>query len=168
MIVHDLSPDELDTLMHVRNGAGRTRWRWLTHGTRRIKDVVVCVAGGSIVDASATDGSAIVSAVDGIPPGDVVRAVFTAYAQRHARRSERATRASVTRKQRQERAVYRAAEDLKANKLTPRQTCRICGRGLSDPDSFNRGIGSECWGHVLALLERIATRTDCDGESHPR
>jgi len=99
------------------------------------------------------------------PEADVRAAVLAADVGRHQRRQEAAARAVATRKRRREKAVYRAAEDLKANKLTPGQTCRICGRCLGDPESIARGIGSECWGHVLGVLNLIATRTHRDADS---
>jgi hypothetical protein len=37
----------------------------------------------------------------------------------------------------------------------PRTSCYVCGRGLADPQSIGRGIGSECWSDVLAALTRI-------------
>ena len=31
----------------------------------------------------------------------------------------------------------------------------ICGRGLSDPESTKRGIGSEYWQDLLGTIERL-------------
>jgi hypothetical protein len=37
--------------------------------------------------------------------------------------------------------------------------CEICGRALSDPESIKRGIGSECWQHVLSAVEKLKSQT---------
>jgi hypothetical protein len=39
--------------------------------------------------------------------------------------------------------------------IGPRGHCYVCGRNLTDLESINRGIGSECWQHVLSAIERI-------------
>jgi len=40
----------------------------------------------------------------------------------------------------------RVAEGLK---IGPSLHCNVCGRPLDDRDSMIRGIGPECWQHVL-------------------
>jgi hypothetical protein len=86
---------------------------------------------------------------------DVVRARVQAANERlRQRRSEAAKKAAVTRRERQERKVYRVVADLRnSGKLPgPRGHCYICGKGLDDPESIERGIGSDCWQAVLSTL----------------
>jgi hypothetical protein len=90
-------------------------------------------------------------------PDDVVReAALAANARRHARRSEAAKEAAKTRDERQERRVWQIAERVvKKQQTGPRRHCFVCGRGLADPQSIGRGIGSECWQAVLEQISKI-------------
>jgi len=90
-------------------------------------------------------------------PKDVVRAAVQAADERcRERRSQAAKKAAVTRARRQEQQIYATAQRIIANEKTgPRDNCVICGKGLSDPESIERGIGSECWQHVLDQIERL-------------
>ena len=36
--------------------------------------------------------------------------------------------------------------------FTPGTNCEICGKGLDDPQSLARGIGSDCWQRVMRDL----------------
>lgn len=89
-------------------------------------------------------------------PEDIVReSVLAADARRHERRNRAAKKASETRAIRQERKVYDVAHKILAgNKIGPLPNCYICGRGLSDPESIERGIGSECWQDVLQAITK--------------
>jgi len=89
-------------------------------------------------------------------PEDIVRAaVQAADARRHERRSCAAKKAAGTRARRQKRQILAIARRIVANaKIGPRNNCVICGRGLGDPESIERGIGSECWQSVLEQIER--------------
>jgi len=89
-------------------------------------------------------------------PEDIVRAaVQRADAQEHETRSKAAKKAAITRARRQERQILAIARRIVANaKIGPRDNCVICGRGLGDPESIERGIGSECWQSVLEQIER--------------
>ena len=50
-------------------------------------------------------------------------------------------------------AVYQAAQRITdGHTFGPSSHCAICGKGLDDNQSIERGIGSECWQYVL---ERI-------------
>ena len=83
----------------------------------------------------------------------VQRASDAAFARAHSRRSEAAKRAAQTRKKRQGRRVYEIVAALKAGrKLTSTTTCRCCGKGLDDPESISRGIGSDCWQVIMRAL----------------
>jgi Family of unknown function (DUF6011) len=89
-------------------------------------------------------------------PEDVVRtAVLAADARHHERRSAAAQKAGRTRLARQQMRVGEAAKRFVAGQGTgKRRTCWICGRGLGDPESIERGIGSECWQGVMRAVER--------------
>jgi len=90
-------------------------------------------------------------------PEDIVRAAIKAAEARvHERRSNAAKKAAITRARRQERKILETARRIVANaKIGPRDNCIVCGRGLGDPESINRGIGSECWQDVLNQIERL-------------
>jgi hypothetical protein len=91
-------------------------------------------------------------------PEDQVREVlaWTIEAERKAR-SDAAKRAAVTRKRRQEKLVLTTAKRIiDGAQIGPRSNCVICGRGLGEPESIQRGIGSECWQGVLSEIERTA------------
>lgn len=91
-------------------------------------------------------------------PDDIVRtAIEAAEARRHQRRSEATKEAAATRRRRQQQRINSAALALAAGKsIGPRSSCYVCGRGLDDPQSVARGIGSECWQDVLRFMELAA------------
>lgn len=95
-------------------------------------------------------------------PEDEVRAsVLEADARRHERRSRGAKKAAVTRQRRTVKLVHVTAQRiLKNENIGPRSHCEICGRGLSDQQSIERGIGSECWQDVLTAIERSKETVD--------
>jgi len=73
-----------------------------------------------------------------------------------------------TRARRREQKFREAVQALRDHALTPGHSCRTCKKHLSDPASITRGVGPECWQHVLAAVERttvpvIDMRGDCDG-----
>ncbi len=147
-VEHDLTTTELATLVQ-RLDEGEMLWNWITHEGRRLRYVRVHVVDGVITEARDVDHT----------PSDIIaRAVYDALARRHARRSAAATRAAATRAQRRERRVYQVAkaiyEDDRDDVVTSH--CRICGRGLADPESLSRGVGSECWQDVLSAIDRLA------------
>jgi uncharacterized Zn finger protein (UPF0148 family) len=88
-------------------------------------------------------------------PEDIVRAaVAGAEARQHERRSAAAKKAAQTRQKRREKLVYRVVQRLRAGGvLTPGTHCEICGKGLTDPESEARGIGSDCWQSILTSLQ---------------
>jgi Family of unknown function (DUF6011) len=87
-------------------------------------------------------------------PDDIVRAaVLAANAKTRAERSEAAKKAAETRKQRRlKRTAFVAQRILDGHGIGARRNCGICGRGLGDPTSIARGVGSECWQDVLNLV----------------
>jgi hypothetical protein len=90
------------------------------------------------------------------PEGMVRAAILDAEARQHEKRSKAARKASATRSRRQSLKVQDAAQRLLADKRSgPRRSCYICGRHLDDTASIERGIGSECWQNVLAVLTEL-------------
>lgn len=120
-----------------------TIWRWVRHGDERLYDVGV-----------RDDGS--LHNPNGYPEETVRAAIKAAEERRHLWRSEAAKRAAVTRRRRQERRVYRVVAALRNDERLPgpARNCFICGKGLDDPQSIERGIGSDCWQAVLTSLEK--------------
>jgi Family of unknown function (DUF6011) len=92
-------------------------------------------------------------------PEDIVRAaVRGAEERRHERRSAAAKKAAQTRRRRRERLVYQVVQRLRdGGAFNPGTHCEICGKGLSDPESEARGIGSDCWQDIHARLEAGAS-----------
>jgi hypothetical protein len=90
-------------------------------------------------------------------PEDLVReAVLAADVQVKKQRSAAAKKAAVTRAARQKRRVYSiAAKMSESSPIGPRSNCAVCGRGLGDPESIERGIGSECWQDVLREISKL-------------
>jgi hypothetical protein len=43
------------------------------------------------------------------------------------------------------------------NNLTPSRRCLCCKRVITDPTSFQRGVGSECWQEVLRVFETLSS-----------
>jgi hypothetical protein len=118
-----------------------SKYKWFWHADARLFEV-------GILD----DGT--LHNPRGYPPEIVRAAVMAADAQWHARRSASAKKAAVTRQRRQERRVHQASQRIVNKQETgPRTYCFVCGRHLDDPASIQRGIRSECWQDVLALVE---------------
>jgi Family of unknown function (DUF6011) len=83
-------------------------------------------------------------------------AIAAASARVHERRSAAAKKAAQTKAARRERRVHTTARRLVAEQnIGPRSHCYVCGRGLADPESIARGIGSECWQDVLKLVAAL-------------
>jgi len=95
-------------------------------------------------------------------PEDLVRAaVEAANERRRKKRSEAAAKAAATRAARRERKVAEVVAKLKAGgHLSPGDYCEICKKHLDDPESVERGIGSDCWQHLLSLLAEAAGTLD--------
>jgi hypothetical protein len=97
----------------------------------------------------------------GYPEADVRAAVLAADARRHDRRSQAAKKAVATRQRRTAKRVYEVARRITLNgdPIGPRNNCVICGRGLGDGQSIERGIGSECWQGVLDTIAAFKCET---------
>jgi Family of unknown function (DUF6011) len=112
-------------------------WKWVRHQGETLYQIGI-LADGSLHNPR------------GYPEHIVRAAVLAADARRHERRSAAAKKAAETRARRQEQQILAIARRIVANaKIGPRNNCAICGRGLGDPESIERGIGSECWQSVL-------------------
>jgi hypothetical protein len=92
-------------------------------------------------------------------PDDTVRtAVLEADERKRIRRSNAAKKAAETRRGRRAKKIYAVAKRIvDGGHYGPRRRCVICGKGLADQQSIERGIGSECWQDVLTILEQSRT-----------
>lgn len=112
-------------------------WKWVRHEGAMLYSIGVN-----------PDGS--LHNPNGYPEGTVRAAVAAAEQRRHQRRSTAAKKAAETKRRRQEKRTYDIVQRIGAGeRFGPRSHCVICKRGLDDPQSINRGIGSECWQAVL-------------------
>jgi hypothetical protein len=120
-----------------------TRYQWIRHGEQVLRDV------GVLPDGSLHNPNGYSDVL-------VREAVRCADERRAERRRQAITKGVATRKRRREKRIWSAAQRWLQNaQLGPRQHCVCCGKGLSDTISIERGIGSECWQHVLTAIERI-------------
>jgi hypothetical protein len=39
--------------------------------------------------------------------------------------------------------------------LGPREKCAICKKTLTDQTSVSRGVGPECWSHIVTIQARL-------------
>jgi hypothetical protein len=118
-----------------------SKWKWVRHGADVLYEVGI-LEGGTLHNPR------------GYPDEIVREAVLAADARRAERRSNGAKKAAVTRNRRQETRVLQIAKRIVEGSGTgPRINCVICGRGLADTESIQRGIGSECWQGVLSAVE---------------
>ena len=118
-----------------------SRFRWIEHEGHRLLDI-------GVLD----DGS--VHNPNGYPDALVRAAVQAAEARVSQRLSRAAVKGAVTRRRRVERNVYAVTQGLREGRVYgPRGSCVICGKGLSDVESVERGIGSECWQRMLKVVE---------------
>jgi hypothetical protein len=99
-------------------------------------------------------------------PEELVRtAVLEADAKKTERMANAAKQAVATRKRRREARIHEAAKRYLSERGVGKQThCYCCHRVLTDPESIDRGIGPECWEHVLYHVTRI--KAEAEGGSH--
>jgi hypothetical protein len=90
-------------------------------------------------------------------PEDIVRsAVLEAIERQKKRRSDSAKKAAKTRAIRMEKLVYEVVQKLKlGHKYGPASHCILCKTALGDPESIERGIGSDCWQRVLKAMTEV-------------
>jgi hypothetical protein len=123
-----------------------SRYRWVRCGPEILRDV------GILDDGTLHNPRGY--------PDDVVRAaVQAADGRRTERRRNGAKKAAATRQRRHELRVRQiAARIVASGSIGNRCNCALCGRGLTDPESVARGIGSECWQDVLRAVEERRVR----------
>jgi Family of unknown function (DUF6011) len=117
-----------------------TKYKWVRHGSQILHQVGI-LADGTLYNPRGY-------------PDDLVReAVLAANESSRVSRSKAAKKAASTRAARLERLVYKVVQKLKlGHKFGPCTHCVICGKGLDDPVSIERGIGSDCWQRVLQAI----------------
>ena len=121
-----------------------TTWKWVIHEGATLENIGVN-----------PDGS--LHNPNGYPDETVRAAVAAAEQRRRQSYSKAAKKAAETKQRRQEKRVYETVQRIGAGeRFGPRSHCVICKRGLDDPQSIQRGIGSECWQSILDLLAATA------------
>src|ERR1700751_3523253 len=129
-----------------KNRDRKYKWVWVNDGSDRLFDV------GILADGTLNNSREY-------PPEIVRAAVLAANEEWHESRSQAAKKAATTRARRREKKIYAAVQKLRlGHKYGPASNCVICGKGLSDSPSIERGIGSDCWQEVLKLLEHKKER----------
>jgi hypothetical protein len=92
----------------------------------------------------------------GYPEDKVRKALADAEERQRKRRSDGAKKAAVTRKRRQQKLIHEIAKGIaEGRNYGPREHCVLCKRGLTDQESIQRGVGSDCWQGVLSATERM-------------
>lgn len=88
-------------------------------------------------------------------PADAVMASLYRYgAEKVEGRIQASLRAVATRARRREKLIHEIANGINnGKKYGPRSSCICCEKDLSDPVSIERGLGSECWGHIISAIE---------------
>jgi hypothetical protein len=123
-------------------------FKWVRHDGKRLYNVGF-LPDGSLHNPNDYD------------PELVRTAVLAIDARKHERRSAAAKQAAETRRGHTRVRVFRIARRIAANQATgPARNCYVCGKSLTDAASIERGIGSECWRHVLLqVTEALAGAT---------
>jgi hypothetical protein len=94
---------------------------------------------------------------NGYPEEDVRAAIRGHVAIYLTQLAASAKRGVETRRKRVEKKVYEVAQKILdgAPGLAGRHSCYVCGKGFSDDKSIARGVGPECWQHVMERIEAI-------------
>jgi Family of unknown function (DUF6011) len=94
----------------------------------------------------------------GYPEADVRAAIAAAVERRTERRKAAAAQGAQTRKRRRDLRIHEIAQHIVAGRMYgPRSRCYLCRHRLTDADSIERGIGTECWEAVLESIEAQLT-----------
>jgi hypothetical protein len=121
-----------------------TRWKRVFHDGDRLYDI------GRNADGTLHNPNGY--------PEELVRAAIDGAEERQRqRRSNAAKKAAETRRRRTEARIYQVARRIVDGEVFgPSDHCDLCGRGLDDPESIKRGIGSDCWQFVLDIIKAPA------------
>jgi hypothetical protein len=107
----------------------------------------------------------------GYPEDQVREAVAAAEARLHKQRSDSAKKAVVTKRRYQEKRIAAYAQRwLSGQGIASQDKCAICHRKLDDPASIQRGVGSECWQAIQAIIDANTAPVSNfqGGETHGR
>jgi Family of unknown function (DUF6011) len=150
-LIHDLTEPELKDLIQMIP-KGRAEWSWIRNGETKITGVRISHNGSEITEAH-SDNVASTNLI--------VSAVLGALQRRRSKRSKSALKAAETRKLRRDAKVNWIAKELISNRtFKPTYQCRVCGKKITDTESMERGIGSDCWQTVLEAIQRILNASE--------
>jgi hypothetical protein len=92
---------------------------------------------------------------DKYPEKKVREAVLAAQERDKQKRSTAAKKGAQERSTRQERQTAAFAKRNVAGEriFGPRAHCAICSKAIDDPQSVERGIGSDCWQNILRYMQ---------------
>ena len=129
---------------------GVERWKWIRTDRGRMNSPALWFENGAVVRTEA-DGE--------FTPDEITRGIYEALRRRREKARQAAKKAAVTRARRRELKVQKVVQGyLETGKLFPTKKCRVCGRALNDSESIARGVGSECWQDIMAIITAAAAR----------
>lgn len=130
----------------------RMRWHWVNVPNRgRVENVVLETTSGKVTRLDFT-GEA--------DRQEVLAALVESRRKRRQRRKESARRGVETRNRRRASQDYAVAKAIVEGLFTPQPWCACCKRMLSDGESVNRGVGSECWNAIKGIIDRMKIEAD--------
>jgi hypothetical protein len=95
----------------------------------------------------------------GYPEEAARAAALRADERKAAKIAQNRAAGAVKRRQRREKRIYDAAKHILEDEgVGQLERCYCCTKGLSDPESMRRGIGSECWQKVLDAVAELQAR----------
>ena len=112
------------------------RWRGLSHLGKIFSDVGIR-RDGSLTNPRAYGETAVRDAIE------------WAMVEQCASIHESIQQGVETRQWRRQSALWQTVKAWRAGKLVTGYECRCCHKPLTDPPSIARGIGPECWEHIL-------------------
>ena len=115
-------------------------WKWIREPT---------VPGGRLYDVGILPDGTLHNP-RGYPEHLVRQAVEAANERRHEKRRTRPGRRPPPAPPTGSGKSLKSSPNCKADgHITPGDSCEICGRHLTDPESIGRGIGSDCWAKFI-------------------
>lgn len=147
---HELTPEDVKDLRSMMK-KDVSRWRYVFDTTgSSIKDCELQIEDGQIVSATASTDHT---------ESEIVNGIYRALRKRRKKRKEAAVKAAVTRQRCRELKAKKIARQMAFGGETgPAKNCLVCGRPVSDQESIDRGVGSECWQGVLGFAAAISKR----------